>query len=141
MPILQQSKGVTLIEMVVTIVVLSIGLGGIMIGISQSIRSNADPVRLVQAVFIAKAEMRELLSQPFTTVAGLASPQVVVGTTKWPTFFTYLSTYDISYTITASGVTDFADIPDTDIVKVVVSVSYDAHQSPVVLTGYRMKDD
>ncbi len=56
-------RGATLIELVVSVVVLSVGITGILMVIAQTVRHSADPLRLTQAGAIAQAYMEEILSR------------------------------------------------------------------------------
>ncbi len=62
--------GVTLIELVVSIVVLSVAITGIMMVMTQTVASSADPMLRDQATAIAKSYMEEILSQPLTDPDG-----------------------------------------------------------------------
>lgn len=57
--------GVTLIELVVSIVVISVGLAGILLAINRSVSSSADPMIQHQAVAIAEAYLEEILAKDF----------------------------------------------------------------------------
>lgn len=57
--------GVTLIELVVSIVVISVGLAGILLVMNRNTSSSADPVVQHQAVAIAEAYLEEILAQDF----------------------------------------------------------------------------
>ena len=55
--------GLTLIELIMTIVVLSAGVVGIVLAYGQIISSSADPVRTQQAVAVAESYMEEILGR------------------------------------------------------------------------------
>ncbi|MCP4994736.1 MAG: pilus assembly protein MshD [Gammaproteobacteria bacterium] len=61
--------GTTLIELLVSIVILSVAVTGIMMVITQTAGSSADPMLREQATAIAQSYMEEVLLQP------LADPQ------------------------------------------------------------------
>jgi MSHA pilin protein MshD len=62
--------GATLVELVVSIVILSISVTGVMMVIAQSTRASADPMIRTQATAIAQAYLEEILAQPLTDPAG-----------------------------------------------------------------------
>lgn len=57
-------RGVTLIELVVSIVILSVATAGIMMVMTQTTLSSADPMIREQATAIAQSYMEEILTQP-----------------------------------------------------------------------------
>ncbi|MCW8889175.1 MAG: prepilin-type N-terminal cleavage/methylation domain-containing protein [Sedimenticola sp.] len=63
-------KGVTLIELVVSIVILSVATAGIMMVITQTTLSSADPMIREQATAIAQSYMEEILTQPLSDPGG-----------------------------------------------------------------------
>lgn len=61
-----QARGMTLIELLVFIVVVSVGLLGILSVINYVTRSNTDPLVQKQCMAIAEALLEEVEMQPFT---------------------------------------------------------------------------
>lgn len=61
-PILNQA-GASLVEMVVSIVVISITVTSVMMVVAQTSRSSADPLVRAQAMAVARAYMEEILGQ------------------------------------------------------------------------------
>lgn len=65
------SAGASLIELIVTIVVISVALAGVLIGINRITRQSADPMVLTQSRAIAEAYLEEILpknyAEPGTT--------------------------------------------------------------------------
>ena len=59
------NSGFTLIELIIAIVLISIGLLGLLALILQSTRYSVDPMIQQQAYAIAQSQMEEVLSQPF----------------------------------------------------------------------------
>lgn len=57
--------GFTLVEIVLTIVVLSIGVAGILSVMIQATTSSGDPMQRQQAINIAQAYMEEILARPY----------------------------------------------------------------------------
>ncbi len=66
-----RSAGFTLIEIITTIVVLSIAATTIMSMFSNTIRSSANPMIQQQAISIAEAYMEEILLKPFNDPDGI----------------------------------------------------------------------
>lgn len=59
-------RGVTLVELVVFIVVVSVGVVGLLSAIGSTVRHSADPMARKQALVIAESLLREIEQQPFT---------------------------------------------------------------------------
>ena len=57
--------GVTLVELVVSIVVISVGVAGILAVITRTTSSSADPVVLHQAIAVGEAYLEEILPKDF----------------------------------------------------------------------------
>jgi len=57
-------QGLTLIELVVSIVVLSVAITGILMVMTQTTIASADPMLREQATAIARSYLEEILSQP-----------------------------------------------------------------------------
>ena len=66
----QHQKGATLVELIVSIVVLSVSVMGIMVVVARTTSSIADPMIRTQAIAISQAYMEEILSQTLTDPAG-----------------------------------------------------------------------
>jgi len=64
-------RGVTLIELVVSIVILSVAATGILMVMTQTVLSSADPMLREQATAIAQSYMEEILTQPLTDPDGV----------------------------------------------------------------------
>ncbi len=62
---MNRQSGVTLIEMVVSIVVIGIALSGTLLAIRSATRASVDPMILHQATAIAEAYLEEILLKPF----------------------------------------------------------------------------
>lgn len=63
-------KGFTLLEIIVTLVILSISLGAIINAYSAISRNNSDPVLIQQSVSIAQSYMEEITLLPFNDPDG-----------------------------------------------------------------------
>ena len=81
-------RGITLIEQIVFIVIVSVGVVALVSALNPMIRASADPMPMKQMVAIAEGLLNEIMLQPFTwcdpddpaastaqSYAGCASPQ------------------------------------------------------------------
>ena len=59
-------RGISLIEQIVFIIIISVGVVGLISTMSVSIRHSADPMIRKQALVIAESLLTEVLNQPFT---------------------------------------------------------------------------
>src|SRR5688572_33081757 len=59
-------RGVTLVELIVFIVIVSTAVAGVLMTLDLSNRSSTDPMVLKQALAIAEALLEEVQLQPFT---------------------------------------------------------------------------
>jgi len=61
-----KKKGFTLIELVVFIIVVSVGLAGVLAALNMATRNSVNPMILKQQVAIAESLLEEIESKPFT---------------------------------------------------------------------------
>lgn len=61
-----RARGATLIELIMFIVIISVGLAGILGVMNLTTRASADPLIQKQALAIAEAYLEEVLAAPFT---------------------------------------------------------------------------
>lgn len=66
--------GATLIELVVSIVVISVALAGVLLVITKTTSTSADPMIQRQAVAIAEAYLEEILAKDFAVGPGNTRP-------------------------------------------------------------------
>jgi len=69
---LRSQSGTTLIELIITIVVLGIGLSSILLVMNRNTASSADPLILHQGIAIAEAYLEEIIEKPFSDPGGPA---------------------------------------------------------------------
>ena len=67
---IKKQRGVNLIELIISIVIISIAVGGVLLVFTQTIRFSADPMIQQQAVAIAEGYMDEILARPVTDPDG-----------------------------------------------------------------------
>ncbi len=68
-------RGITLIEQIVFIVIVSVGVIALVSSMSPMIRASADPMVTKQFVAIAESLLNEILHQPFSMVATRTIPR------------------------------------------------------------------
>lgn len=81
---LNRQRGITLVEQIVFIVVVSVGVLGVLSTMGPSLRFSADPQLRKQQLAIAESLLSEILHQPFTYCDpddGNASTAALSGTT------------------------------------------------------------
>lgn len=59
-------RGLSLVELVVAIMIISVSVTGVLMVFSNSVRNSADPLVRKQAVAIAESMLNEVLAQPYT---------------------------------------------------------------------------
>lgn len=64
-PGLAVQRGVTLIELIIFIVVVSIGVAGVLIAFNTAVKSSADPMLNKQALRLAESTMQEVLQKSY----------------------------------------------------------------------------
>ncbi len=64
------SQGATLVELVITIMVVSVALAGVLAVININARTSADPMVEHQSIAIAEAYLEEILTKEFTDPDG-----------------------------------------------------------------------
>jgi MSHA pilin protein MshD len=65
-PARSAERGLSLIELVIAIMIISTAVAGVLMLFNNSVRNSADPMVRKQAVAIAEAMLNEVLAQPFT---------------------------------------------------------------------------
>jgi len=61
-----RQSGLTLIELIVFIVIITVGLAGVLAGLNYSIRNSANPMLLKQQIAVAESLLEEIEKKPFT---------------------------------------------------------------------------
>ena len=67
---IKRAAGFTLIEMIIAIVIIGVGLAGVLIAFTTSVKSSADPLLYKQMSAIAEEMMEEIALKPFAPGAG-----------------------------------------------------------------------
>lgn len=68
----RRPSGMTLIELIVAIVIISIGLAGVLLAFNTTVRHSGDPLVRKQMSAIAEEMMEEILLKPFASAANVA---------------------------------------------------------------------
>lgn len=76
----RDARGATMVELVVTIVVIGVGLAGVLLVMDRNTRASADPLLQHQGIAVAEAYLDEILLRSYTDPNGTE-----VGETR-PTF-------------------------------------------------------
>ena len=69
---MRSSRGMTLIELILSIVVIGVGLTGVLVAFNQAVSHSADPMVRKQMVAIAEEMMDEVGLKPFAAAANTA---------------------------------------------------------------------
>ncbi len=144
-------RGVTLIELIISIVILSVASTGILMVITQAASSSADPMLREQAVAIAQAYMEEILLQPLSDPDGASGESArALFDDVWDYDGLNDSTGAIDQNgdavIGLEGYNINVDVEDSGIqlggspaTRIEVSVSHDGHGGIVIpLSAYRL---
>lgn len=137
--------GVSLVELILTIVIISVALTGILSVVNQAVSHSADPLLQRQAIAIAESYLEEIILLPVT-----ASPDVSVAGNR--ATFDNIADYDglndtgaidqngnaivglESYNIAVN--VNAVIINNVNMQKIIVTVSRPATDT-ITLTGYR----
>lgn len=154
-------RGLTLIELIVFIIVVSVGLTGVLSVFDLVVRNSADPLVNKQAMAVADAMMEEILLKDFANPSGGWTASGPLTPADRPNFDNvgdyngYSSgIYSLADTSTSiSGLSDYAvavtvaaptapigGVAVTDILQITVNVTYGAGDL-FSLTGYRFNYD
>ena len=118
---LRRSRGMTLMELIQAIVIISVGLTGVLVAFNQAVFASADPMVRKQMLAIAEEMMEEITLKPYATPAGAAP----VGCAR--TGFANLGAYN-GYS--AAGVCDIDGTAIPTLTTYKVSVAEDVHALP-----------
>jgi MSHA pilin protein MshD len=151
---LHKSRGFTLIEMIIAIVVLASAVSGIMFAYVQNVSKSADPMIDQQAISIAQAYLEEILLKPYSDPDGgetgsceeasrvqyddVADYDCVNDTAgaldQFGNSLAGLGAYNVAVSVTATNI----GAPAVAARRIDVTVTHDAYSSlNMTLTGYR----
>ena len=63
----RRAAGFTLVEMVMAIVIISVGLAGVLLAFNTAVKSSADPLIHKQMLAVAEEMMEEILLKPYSS--------------------------------------------------------------------------
>jgi len=115
-------RGFTLIELIVTVVITSIVMAGVMLGVNLITQHSADTLVRKQALSLAESQLESIESQTFISYPSYTYVPVPSG-------------YTVNVTITSPTV--YSNIPSADAALISVAV-LDPTGQTTTLTGYRM---
>jgi MSHA pilin protein MshD len=146
-----RQSGVTLIELIISIVVIAIAIGGVLGVLSQSVGRSADAMVMSQAVAIAEAYLEEITLKSFADPDGVDGEAnrvdfddvddynglVDVGARdQFGVAIPSLSQYTVAVTVVPS--TALTSVPGADAERVDVSVTYGPNVT-VTLSAYKTR--
>lgn len=67
------SRGFTLVEMIIAIVIIGVGLAGVLTAFNTTVKSSADPLLHKQMLAVAEEMMEEVLLKPFAPQPGASA--------------------------------------------------------------------
>jgi MSHA pilin protein MshD len=147
----RRERGATLIELIISIVVIAIAAGAVLGVLSRTAGRSADAMVMTQAVAIAEAYLEEI------TLKSFADPDGVDGETsraafddvddydglvdddpenQFGTVLAQLSEYTVTVTVVASM--GLAGVPGADARRIDVRVTYPGN-GVVALSGYKAR--
>ncbi|MCF7970835.1 MAG: prepilin-type N-terminal cleavage/methylation domain-containing protein [Methylococcaceae bacterium] len=112
-----RQSGITLIELIISMVIISISLTGIFTVMNLTVSHSADPVIYHQAISIAEACIEEILLEPYASLSDCSLSNVPAN-------------YNVSSSISAES--PLSGVPAKKILVTVTSGS-----TSIELTGYR----
>ena len=147
-------RGFSLVELIISIIIMSVGLAGLMSLIPFAIRTSSDPMLTKQALTIAEGLLNEISSKPFSNpTGGFAGAATQANRALFDDALDYngysstgaytiegvtpiagLGSYDVSVTV-AGAVLSAATAADC--LLITVTVSYPGGNT-ITLSGYRL---
>ncbi|MES2126210.1 MAG: prepilin-type N-terminal cleavage/methylation domain-containing protein [Pseudomonadota bacterium] len=130
----RHQSGITLIELIIAIVIVSVGVAGLVGAFAMSTRTSTDPVIYKQMSAIAEALMEEITLKPYTVAANSAPAQA-----KGRETFNDVRDFNGYSTTTGMVDIDGAAVPGLSYYNVVVSATTPNPGLPNVTTGEAIK--
>ena len=135
------SAGFTLIEVIIFIVVVSVGLVGILLISNTVVKSSADPMVRKQAIALAESVLEEVVQKEFTDPDGTNTGES--DRTNWDNVDDYKDKTEADFALPASlnGYTVSIDVQDDNatlgLAAKRVTVTVTRGGESIVLRGYR----
>lgn len=149
-----RQRGLTLIELIMFVIIISVGLAGILAVMNSTVRSSADPLQRKQAMAMAEAVLEEILSRdasatlPETDYVACSHRSQYVGVSDYACFSGTPATAVIRGTdtlgsapvaalagFTATVVVSAVNVSAIALQRVVVTVN--GSNQAIMLVGYR----
>lgn len=117
-------RGMTLIEVVVFIVIVSVGLAGVLSAFNIATAKSADPVVRKQRITIAEQMLEEILQKDYANPAGGFSPATVgnPAQAERPSFDD-VDDYNMTGAFSWTGIRDLANTPVAGLENYTVTVT------------------
>lgn len=151
---IERSRGFSLVELIIAIIVMSVGLAGLMSVIPFAIRTSADPMLNKQALTIAEGMLNEVSSKLFSNPTnGFAGAATQVNRSLFDDASDYngysstgayaiggvapitgLGNFDVSVSVTGTALSTATAV---DCLLITVTVSYPGGNT-ITLSGYRL---
>jgi MSHA pilin protein MshD len=144
-----EQRGMTLVELIIAMVIISVGVGGILVVYNTTTKNSVDPLIQKQMVAVAEGMMEEIIRMPFAETLPHTSTGCVRAT------YDDLRDYDgyhcpyasdmlgglqlpgylVDVTVVADTSSAFNGVPAGDALKITVKVTYNG--SIIDLIGWR----
>lgn len=146
-----RQRGATLIELVVSIVVIAIAASAVLGVLASNVGRSADAMIMSQAVSIAEAYLEEIMLKPFADPDGIDGEALRTdfddvddyhglvdagARNQFGLALAALSQYTVSVTVGASGA--LPSVPGADASRIDVRVTYSPNVT-VALSGYKTR--
>jgi len=152
MPTQAKQTGMSLVELVISIVVLSIAIVGVLSALGKMVGRSVDPMIREQSIAIAEAYLEEISQSQFDVVA--SCPSVPGGggradyshvchfhslsdtgaVNQYGASITELSDYDVTVTVSNSG--NLGGLASAVVLRIDINVTGPTNET-VTLSGYR----
>lgn len=146
-------KAFTLIELVVSIVVIGIAVTGTLMVFTSTAKRSSDPMVLQQAMAIGKSYLEEIIAKDFPTTVPCPSPPAggravysnvcdysglsdIGATDQNGNSIAALSNYNVAVTIDTTTASMAGLVAGTDIVRIDIDISH-PEINGVTISGYR----